>query len=245
MEASDGNEGIMSKSPQNFSQDLHKVMAGALASSTVQNFKISLGNSSGKLQRPLRRAGDINLSAAICSPASAGQNLTISLGSSAGKVQRPLLKLKRAGDINLSAAFSSSVVAKMEVSGEMTSAGQNFTISLGSSAGKTQRPLSELRRAGDINLSTVLSPVVAKADASNIGSQQNITPNLHAVKAGAMAVAVDVNNIKISLGLGMSGNTAPANLSKDINSWKEASNSDSSLHQASRNVACIKLALLP
>ena len=173
MEASDGNEGIVNKSPQNFSQDLHEVMAGALASSTVQNFKISLGNSSGKLQRPLRRAGDINLSAAICSPASAGQNLTISLGSSAGKVQRPLLKLKRAGDINLSAAFSSSVVAKMEVSGEllskspqialdphalmpgarMTSAGQNFTISLGSSAGKTQRPLSKLRRAGDINQS--------------------------------------------------------------------------------------------
>ena len=69
MEASDGNEGILSKSPQNFSQDLHEVMAGALASSSVQNFKISLGNSSGKLQRPLRRAGDINLSTAISSPA--------------------------------------------------------------------------------------------------------------------------------------------------------------------------------
>jgi hypothetical protein len=40
MEASDGNEGIMSKSPQNFSQDPHKVMAGALASSTVQNFNL-------------------------------------------------------------------------------------------------------------------------------------------------------------------------------------------------------------
>ena len=128
--------GELSKSPQAFSPDLHAVMSGSMVTS-------------------------------------AGQNLTIFLGSSAGKVQRPLLKLKRAGDINLSAAFSSSVVAKMEVSGEllskspqialdphalmpgarMTSAGQNFTISLGSSAGKTQRPLSKLRRAGDINQS--------------------------------------------------------------------------------------------
>jgi hypothetical protein len=49
-----------------------------------------------------------------------------------------------------------------------TSAGQNLKISLGS-VGKTQRPLSKLRRAGDIKLSaSTSSPVVAKFDASNV-----------------------------------------------------------------------------
>ena len=81
------------------------------------------------------------------------------------------------------------------------SGGQNFKISLGSSAGKTQRPLSKLRRARDINLSAVFSPVVAKIDASNVRSPQIITPNLHAGIAGAMAAAVDVNSSKISLGI--------------------------------------------
>ena len=123
-----------------------------------------------------------------------------------------------------------------------SSDGQNFKISLGSSAGKTQRPLSKLRRARDINLSAVFSPVVAKIDASNVRSQQNIRPNLHAGIAGAMA-GMDVNNIEISLGnssgrtqtqIGMTGATATVNLSKDINSWKETSNSDSSVHHVSK-----------
>ena len=123
-----------------------------------------------------------------------------------------------------------------------SSDGQNFKISLGSSAGKTQRPLSKLRRARDINLSAAFSPVVAKIDASNVRSQQNIRPNLHAGIAGAMA-GMDVNNIEISLGnssgrtqtqIGMTGATATVNLSKDINSWKETSNSDSSVHHVSK-----------
>jgi hypothetical protein len=70
--------------------------------------------------------------------------------------------------------------------------------------------------------------------------------------------AVDVNNIKISLenspgkvrkaeSDGMSGATAPVNVSKDINSWKDASNSDSSLHHVSKESSLYqgKLALLP
>ena len=68
MEALLENEEIMSKSSQLFSQDLHDVMAEALASSAVPNYKICLGNSSGKLKRTLRRAGDIKLSEAISSP---------------------------------------------------------------------------------------------------------------------------------------------------------------------------------
>ena len=123
------------------------------------------------------------------------------------------------------------------------SGGRNLKISLGSSAGETQRPLSKLRRARDINLSAaIFSPVVAKIDASNVRSQQNITPNLHAGIAGAMA-GMDVNNIEISLGnssgrtqtqIGMTGATATVNLSKDINSWKETSNNDSSVHHVSK-----------
>jgi len=250
-------------SPQLFSQDLHDVMAEALASSAIPNYKICLGNSSGNL-RTLRRsssvgtkihtrskkpqflAPDLHSMMAGALAASAGQNLKICSGSSSGKMQRPSSKSTRAGDISLLEAISSPVVAKIGLESPQNlapdlhavvaealaaSAGQNLKIYLGSSAGKA----------------LALSSKNLFAQQQIEASAKNITLNLQAVSAGATA-AVDVDNINISLGtcLGqlrkvptksrfeMSGTTAPVNLSNDINSWKEASNSDSSLHQASK-----------
>jgi hypothetical protein len=141
------------------------------------------------LQRPLRRAGDINLSAAISSPA-------------VSKTDTVNAKPNPEADEDGNKEYPGKWQSLDEEYGHLVMAGQRFKICLGSSSVKTQRPTSKLKRAGDIRLSEAISsPVVAKIDASNVRSQQNITPNLHAVKAGAMAVAVDANNIKISLPL--------------------------------------------
>jgi len=222
MEVTLENEEIMGKTAP---QDLHDVMAEALASSAIPNYKICLGNSSGKL-RTLRRAGDIKLSEAISSPvvtkihtrsknpqflasdlhsmmagalaASAGQNLKICLGSSSGKTQRPSSKLKRAGDIISLEAISSPVVAKIELESPQNLAPDFHAVvaeDLAASAGQNLK----IYLGSSAGKALALSSKKLFAQQQIEASAKNITLNLQAVSAGATA-AVDVDNINISLG---------------------------------------------
>ena len=126
-------------------------------------------------------APDLHSMMAGALAASAGQNLKICLGSSSGKTQRPTSKLKRAGDIRLSEAIYSPVVAKIGSNkSPQNSAPEVMAEALAASAGQnlTKRPLSKLKRAGDIRLSAASSPVVAKIGSNN--SPQNSAPEVMA-----------------------------------------------------------------